>query len=403
MSEVEIIRGSHSRLLASQRVVLVVSSGVSLYKSIDLARLLIRHGADVHVFMTPKASRLLSPELFTWATGNKPVVSLSGAAEHIETCAKSSIVIVAPATANTLVKMSLGIADNAALTCVLAASRARKIVVPTMNLSMWNAPQVRDALARLGEHALVVSPTVEEGKAKYPPVEEIVEYAIDATAPQDYDRLNVLVTAGPTREYIDDVKYITTASSGLTGYYFAREAKARGARVTLVTGPTGLKPPPGVHVVPVTSAVEMYEEVVKRVGDHHVFIFAAAPLDFHVEKTSGKLDSSLSQYQLTLRQSPKAAQEVKKLNPRAVVVGFKAEFGLGEEEIIAKARERLLNGGWEMALAHDVSKLGFGTSIDQYYIVTRDTVEKIGPAHKRELARAVLSKLASGGYLERFH
>jgi phosphopantothenoylcysteine decarboxylase/phosphopantothenate--cysteine ligase len=241
VSEVEAIRGTYSNLLRGVKIALVVSSGVSLYKSIDVARLLIRHGADVYVFMTPKAARLVSPHLFWWATGNKPVVRLTGAAEHIEICGRADVLLVAPATANTLVKLSLGIADNAALTCALAASRARKVIVPAMNLAMWNTPQVQEAVRRLGKEALVVPPLVEEGKAKYPPPEDVVEYVIDATAPRDYDGKRVLVTAGPTREYLDDVKFITTPSSGLTGYYFAREAAARGAEVTLVTGPTDLK------------------------------------------------------------------------------------------------------------------------------------------------------------------
>lgn len=404
MSEVEAIRGSYSKLLQGQKIALIVSSGVSLYRSIDLARLLIRHGGDVHVFMTPKAARLVSPELFHWATGNKPVVALTGATEHVEICAKADVAVVAPATANTIVKMSIGIADNAALTCLLAASQSKKVVIPAMNLSMWDTPQVREALERLGRHATIVEPMIEEGKAKYPPVEEVAEFVIDATAPADYSGVGVLVTAGPTREYIDDVKYVTTPSSGLTGYYFAREAKARGARVTLVTGPTSLRPPPGVEVVRVTSVLEMYEEVSKRATRHQVFIFAAAPLDFYVgRKVGGKLDSSLEQHQVLLHRAPKMAQDVKKWNPVAVVVGFKAEFKLKEEEIISKARERLLEGGWEIALAHDVSKTGFGTAKDEYIVVTKGGVERLGPAHKRELARAVLTRLAAGGYLQRFY
>jgi len=394
MSEVAAIRGTYSSLLKGRRVVLLVSSGVSLYKSIDLARLLIRHGADVHIFMTPKAARLVSPSLFHWATGNKPVVELTGAAEHVEICAEADVLVVAPATANTIVKLSLGIADNAALTCAVAASGAKKVVVPAMNLAMWNSPQVQEAVEKLRKYATVVPPVVEEGKAKYPPPEEVAEYVIDATAPRDYAGVKVLVTAGPTHEHIDDVKYITTPSSGLTGYYFAREAAARGAKVTLVTGPTPLRPPPGVEVVKVVSVLDMHREVMARAKEHHLFIFTAAPLDFYVEgKAAGKIDSSLPLYQVTLRQAPKTAQEVKRVNPSAVVVGFKAEYGASEEELVEKARARLRAGGWLMALAHDVSKTGFGTLKDEYIVVTESGVERLGPAHKRELAREVLTKV----------
>jgi len=381
--------------LRGVKIVLVVSSGVSLYKSIDTARLLIRHGADVYVFMTPKAARLVSPHLFWWATGNKPVVRLTGATEHIEICGKADVLLVAPATANTLVKLFLGIADNAALTCALAASGAKKVVVPAMNLAMWNTPQVQEAVRRLGKEALVVPPLVEEGKAKYPPPEDVVEYVIDATAPRDYEGLRVLVTAGPTREYLDDVKFLTTPSSGLTGYYFAREAAARGAEVTLV-GPTDLKPPSNVAIVKVTSVLEMYQAVIKRAKHHDVFIFAAAPLDFYVDnRVSGKIDSYLPQYQVTLRQAPKIAQDVKKYNPNAFVIGFKAEHNVDEAELLEKTRRRMEHGGWNMALAHDVAKMGFGTLKDRYLLLTRERTEVLGPAHKRELARAVLTAARS--------
>jgi len=402
VSEVETIRGTYSNLLRGAKIVLVVSSGVSLYKSIDTARLLIRHGADVHVFMTPKAARLISPHLFWWATGNKPVVRLTGATEHIEICGKADVLLVAPATANTLVKLSLGIADNAALTCALAAGGAKKVVVPAMSLDMWNTPQVQEAVRRLGKKTLVVPPLVEEGKAKYPPPEDVVEYVIDATAPRDYEGLRVLVTAGPTREHLDDVKFITTPSSGLTGYYFAREAAARGAEVTLVTGPTDLKPPSNVAVVYVTTVLEMHQSVIERAKHHDVFIFAAAPLDFYVEKRiSGKIDSSLPQYQVTLRQAPKIAQDVKKYNPNAFVIGFKAEHNVDEAELLKKTRRRMEEGGWDMALAHDVAKMGFGTLKDRYLLLTREGAVVLGPAHKRELARAVLT--AARGQLKRFN
>jgi phosphopantothenoylcysteine decarboxylase/phosphopantothenate--cysteine ligase len=402
VSEVEAIRGTYSNLLRGAKIALVVSSGVSLYKSIDTARLLIRHGADVYVFMTPKAARLVSPHLFWWATGHRPVVRLTGAAEHIEICGKADVLLVAPATANTLVKLSLGIADNAALTCALAAGGAKKVVVPAMNLTMWNSPQVQEAVRRLGKEALVVPPLVEEGKAKYPPPDVVVDYVVDLTAPRDYEGLRVLVTAGPTREFIDDVKFITTPSSGLTGYYFAREAAARGAEVTLVAGPTDLKPPNNVAVVKVTSVLEMYQAVVERAKDHDVFIFAAAPLDFYVEKRiSKKIDSSLPQYQVTLRQAPKMAQDVKKYNPNAFVIGFKAEYNIDEAELLERARRRMEEGGWDMALAHDVAKMGFGTLKDRYILVTKEGTEVLGPAHKRELARAVLT--AARGQLKRLN
>ena len=397
VAEAEPIRYSYSRLLADKSIALVVTSGISLYRSIDLARLLIRHGAEVTAVLSAKAARLVSPELFKWATGRRPIYKLTGRAEHISVCANADVLVVAPATANTIAKAALGIADGVATTCIHAAlgAGARAVFVPAMNLAMWRNPALQEALSRLRSWgALVVEPKVEEGKAKYPDVEEVAESVIDATAPRDMSGLRVLVTAGPTHEHIDDIKYISTPSSGLTGIYFAREAAARGADVTLVAGP-GVKPPPNVKAVPVVSVLDMYKAVAELASSQDVMIFAAAPLDFYVAgKASGKISSDLAEYVVKLVRAPKVAAEARRLNPRAVVVGFKAEYGVSEEELLSRARARMEEGGWDLVLAHDVSKRGFGTLEDQYIAIYSDgRIERLGPAHKRELARAVLDRV----------
>lgn len=374
---------------------LVVSSSVSLYKSIDVARMLIRHGADVWTVMTEKAAELVSPELFKWATGRPVTVELTGWAEHVELCSRADVLLVAPATANTIAKAAHGVADNAATACIHAAlgAGARAVFVPAMHYSMWRNPALADALDKLRRWgASVVEPRMEEGKAKYPEPEEVVESVIDAAAPKDMKGLKVLVTAGPTHEHIDDVKYITTPSSGLTGYYFAREAAARGAQATLVAGP-GVRAEGPFKTLRVTSVLEMYKSVAESAGNYDVFIFAAAPLDFYVEgKTAGKIDSSLKEVAIKLLQAPKIAADVKKANPRAFVVGFKAEHGVPEQELIAKAAARMEAGSWDLALAHDVSMTGFGTLKDAYIVIRRGGgISRLGPAHKRELAREVLN------------
>ena len=396
MAEVEPIKHSLSSLLGGLSVALVVTSGISLYRSIDLARLLIRHGADVTAVLSDKAARLMSPELFRWATGRRPVSRLTGRAEHVSICAEADLLVVAPATANTIAKAALGVADDVATTCIHAAlgAGARPVFVPTMNLSMWRNPALQEALSRLRSWgAWIVEPKVEEGKAKYPEVEEVAESVIDAAAPRDMSGLRVLVTAGPTREHIDDVKYISTPSSGLTGMYFAREAAARGAEVALVAGP-GVKAPPNVKAVPVVSVLDMYRAVAELAPSQDLMVFSAAPLDFYVaEKASGKISSDLAEYSVRLLRAPKIAAEARRLNPRAYIVGFKAEVGAPEEELIRRARARMEEGGWDLVLAHDVSEMGFGTLKDRYIAIYSDgKVERLGPAHKRELARAVLDR-----------
>lgn len=367
-----------------------------MYKSIDLARLLIRHGADVTAVLSAKAARLVSPELFRWATGRRPVYKLTGRAEHISICAKADILVVAPATANTIAKAALGVADGVATACIHAAlgAGARAVFVPTMNSAMWRNPALQEAISRLKSWGvMVVEPKMEEGKAKYPEVEEVAESVIDASAPRDMSGLKVLVTAGPTHEHIDDIKYISTPSSGLTGIYFAREAAARGAEVVLVAGP-GVRPPPNVKAIPATSVLDMYKAVVELAPSQDLMVFAAAPLDFYVaERASGKISSDLAEYVVRLLRAPKIAAEARRLNPRAVIIGFKAEHDVPEEELLRRAKARMEEGGWDLVLAHDVSKLGFGTLQDQYIVIYSDgRTERLGPAHKRELARAVLDR-----------
>ena len=397
MREVDVIRGSRSRLLEGLAA-LGVTGSAAVCRAVDVARELIRHGADVRVFESRAAARLVSPRLFEWATGREVVVDVSWG-EHVEICASARVVVIAPATANTLAKLASGIADTSPTLCALTAMGAGVpvVVAPAMNEALARAPQVVWAISRLREMGVrVVEPVREEGKAKLAPPEEIAEHAIDATAPRDMEGLNVLVTAGPTREHIDAVKFVTTPSSGYTGVAFAREAAARGARVWLVAGP-GVKAPniPGLSVVRVTSVLEMRDAVV-GLGEREridLAVFAAAPLDYYVaNRVSGKLSSDLDRVVVELARAPKVVSEFKRVSPRTFVIGFKAEVSVREEELVDRALARLREGGWDLAIAHDVSRLGFGTERDEYLIVAGDgSVRKLGPAHKRELAREVLS------------
>jgi len=397
--ELKGLEGSLSKILAGRRIVVGVTGGVAAYRVVDLVRQLIRHGAHVRVVMSEKAAELISPEIFEWASGRRPITKFTGRAEHISVCSRADILVVAPATANTIGKIAHGVADTTVTLCAMAAlgGGARVVLVPSMNYALWSSPFFSESLDKLRSRGvIIVEPVIEEGKAKIPPVEEIVESVVDATAPRDMEGLKVLITAGPTREYIDDVKYITTPSSGLTGIYFAREASARGAEVVLVSGPINFGISPRARVVRVTSVKEMYDAVMSlaREIQYDIVILSAAPLDFTVDKTPGKLDSSLDEVHIVLRRAPRISQDIRKLLPNAVIVGFKAEVGVDIGEVIKRARSRLESGGWNLAVAHDVSKLGFGTVYDEYTLVYEDgRVETIGPAHKRELAREVLNRV----------
>lgn len=401
MSEdVGIIRGTLSKLLEGKRVMLVMTGSVSVYKVPDIARGLIRHGAYVSVFMSNTAAKLLSPLIMQWATGEKPLIKLSGYAEHVSRCINQDALVAVPATANLISKLANGITDNGPSLCLTAALGAGRpiMLVPAMNVNMWNNPVIQGNINRLKALGVkVLDPVIEEGKAKLPSVDEVIESTIDLLAPRDMNGLSVLVTSGPTREYIDDVKYITTPSSGLTGYFIAREASARGARVFVVSGPVDIKYPSNITVVKVTSVVEMHEAVLNILSSNNIdiAIFAAAPLDFYVKgKVSGKLNSDLDSVNVNLVRAPKIVNDAKRISSRTIVVGYKAEVNADEASLIERALARMRTGSWDLAIAHNVgSGLGFGTLMDVYYVITPDgSFIKVGPLHKRELARVILDK-----------
>lgn len=396
--DVELIRGSKSRLLQGKRIVLALTGGISIYRVPDIARELIRHGADVTTFMSREASELLGPRVMEWATGNPVYVELSGYAEHVNICTTANAVVIAPATANTVSKIANGIGDTSVTLCAMTAlgSGVPLLLVPAMNESMWRNPIVRANIEKLRDLGVrFVEPIIEEGKAKLAPNQEVVDSVIDLLSPRDMDGLSVLITSGPTHEYIDATKYITTPSSGLTGYYFAREASARGARVTLIEGPVSISDPPGVEVYKVESVLEMYDTAIKLVSKRHydLAILTAAPLDFYVrDRVSGKISSDLDKVVIELIQAPKIARDLKKFSPNTFLIAYKAEVGITEEELIARTLRRASEGDWDLALAHLVGKgRGFSTERDEVIVLDKNgVIRRIGPLHKRELAREIL-------------
>ncbi len=397
--DIELIRGSRSGLLRGKTVVLALTGGVSIYRVPDIARELIRHGAKVVTFMSREARKLLSPRIMEWATGGPVYVELSGYAEHVNVCTTADAVVIVPATANTISKVANGIGDTSVTLCGMTALGSGRpiLFVPAMNESMWRNPIIRANIDRLrGLGVRFVEPIIEEGKAKLAPNEEVVDSVIDLLSPRDMEGLSVLITSGPTHEHIDATKYVTTPSTGLTGYYFAREALARGARVTLIEGPVSIRDPPGAEVFRVTSVLEMYDVAMRLVSKRHydLAILTAAPLDFYVKnRVEGKLSSDLDKVVIELVQAPKIARDLKRASPSTFLIAYKAEVGVGEEELIARTLKRAQEGDWDLALAHVVGEgRGFGTEKDEVIVLSRGSVaRRIGPLHKRELAREVLS------------
>lgn len=389
-----------SRLLEGKKIALCVCGSVAAIKAPELARELMRNGAEVFAVMSPSSQKLISPSLLEWATGNPVVTELTGKIEHVLLGRKGGVdlVLIAPATANTIGKIAAGIDDTpvTSLATTAIGSGIPLMILPAMHGSMYRHPLVSENLKKLSSLGIkVISPDVVEDKAKFPEISVIVEEVVAALSKKDMAGISVIVTAGPTRSYMDSIRYLTNSSSGKMGYAFAYEAAARGARVTLISGPTDLQPPKSVSVIPVKTTEEMLEAVneVLSKEKHDLFIMAAAPLDFTiVERFEGKISSS-SQLTLTLKPLPKVVDAARAKSKELFIIGFKAEYGLPREELVSRARRRLLESGMDLIVANDLSSpvTGFMADTDEVYVVDeKGLVIHIPLSQKREIARRVL-------------
>lgn len=397
------IIGTKSNLLKGKRIVLCVCGSVSAIKAPSVARELMRHGAEVYPVMSKAASKIIHPYLLEWATGNQAITKLTGRIEHVEFCgltrSKVDLVLVCPATANTISKVAHGVDDTPVTTFISTAlgSNIPVVFVPAMHESLYRNPFVAESISKLKSNGVTfLGPKFDEGKAKMVDVEDITEAVIDFFTPKILSGKKVIVTAGPTREYLDDVKYLSTPSSGKMGIEIARECAASGASVTLICGPTNIHIPNGITVVNVNSCIEMFkavEEKLKSSSYDYVFL-AAAPVDFtFYEKYSGKISSDLKELTVKLVQNPKISAEIKKISPKTVAVGFKAEYDVSLDELINRAHKRLVENNLDLIVANDVSRsdIAFGSDYNEVYIIDRfKNVIHIPRSSKREVARRIV-------------
>lgn len=397
------IIGEKSKRLVGKKVILGITSSAAIYRSIDLARELMRHGAEVYVVMTNEAVKLISPEMFKWATGNPVLVDLTGDIEHISYTyddQKNTIMVIAPATANTMTKLSLGITDNALLTTALSAmgNEIPLIVVPAMHLSMWNSPQIKKTISKLKEMGVeIVEPYVIGDKAKYPPNAEIVEYIFRAFTPKNLSEKKVVVSAGATRIYIDDIRFISNPSSGKMGIAMALEAWLRGAEVTLILSKSAssVVVPRDINIVSFETYEEAKEALLKYTESCDVFIHAAAISDFKpVRKSEGKIKSEKS-LELILEPTEKILELVAKKQKAMYVIAFKAEWRKTDDELAESAKEYIESGEANAVVANDVSRHIFGSDETDVILVYKDRdITKIRlTGLKREVAGRILDLL----------
>lgn len=388
------IRGTRGNELAERKIALCITGSVAAAKCPELARELMRHGADVRVAMTPHATQLITPQLMHWATGNEVIAELTGKLEHVELAQWADLILTAPATANTLSKVACAIDDTPVTSVISVALGLGKPVamVPAMHASMYGHKLLKENLARLRSVGIhVLEPRLEEGKAKLPEVQDIVSFVIGLLGPRDMQGMRVLVTAGPTIEPIDPIKLITNRSSGKMGIAVAQGAAARGAEVTLIYGPGSETPPANFKLVKVQTTAEMCDAFERELGSRHdVIVSAAAAQDFAVNRPAEYKLRHSKPVTLKLVPAPRVLDGVRKLAPDAFVVGFKAEYNVSDEELLKAAKEKL-GEGLDMVVANDVARSGAGFGIDtnEVLIVTPSGSKSMN-ATKSEIARAIL-------------
>ena len=391
------------------RIVLGVSGGIAAYKAPDLVRRLQERGAAVRVILTPNAARFVS-SLSLAAVSNHGVIieqwgdPARGGVDHIELARWAELLLIAPATANIIAKLALGIADDA-LSTYAVAHRGELMIAPAMNTGMLMHPTVQanlDTLRRRG--ATILEPDSgllacgDEGAGRMPDPPIIAERARALFARRDLEGTSVLVTAGPTREPIDPVRFISNRSSGKMGYALAEAARRRGASVTLVTGPTALVPPANVVVRNVETAAEMHKAVMELLSSHQVVIKAAAVADFApVEQAASKIKKSagIDEMTLTLRKTPDILADVVASSSRPFVVAFAAETDSVEEN----ARLKLQRKGADLIVANDVSDptIGFDSDSNEVLVLARDgTSSRIERAPKITVANRILDLVVAG-------
>lgn len=390
------IIASESAELAGRRIVLAVCGSVAAAKSAELARLLMRRGADVTCVMSVAAQQLVSPALLHWATGNEVITELTGKCEHVEMCGahshRADLLLVAPATANTISKAACGIDDTPVTTLISTALGARMPVVfaPAMHDSMYAHPFVKGNIERLmGIGVLFAAPLEAEGKAKLADVTEIADYAARALRRQDLRGKKVLVTAGATREYFDAVRFVSNPSSGKFGIALAREAWLRGADATLVHGAMSERVPRYLRCVYAETAHEMRDSVMRELkrSGYATIALAAAVSDFGAKQAKGKISSKVG-ITLRLRALPKISDEIKNATKAKLIV-FKAEHGVSEKELERAAREKLKTTGAALCVANDVAKTGFGGDGSSVLLVGRKSAVA-AKGSKAELAKRIL-------------
>ena len=397
----------HFTMLKNKEIIVGVSGGIAAYKTVELIRNLTRAGANVNVVMTKNAMEFVTPLTFQTVSGNTVIHEMfelfaGSKIGHITLSDIADLLVIAPATANIIGKIANGIADDF-LTTMVMATTVPVFFVPSMNTKMWGSPMVQANVERLKNAGFELMEPASgdlacgtEGKGRLPTIEEIVEKIEDIFTAKDLADERILITAGPTTEFIDPVRCITNRSSGKMGYAIAKIARRRGAEVTLITGPTAVElPRTDIRRIPVTTACEMRDAVLNNYKDASIIIKTAAVADFrckdeNCQKIKKKSDSNYMT--LELEKNPDIIGELGKIKGDRIIVGFAAET----ENLVEHAQEKLKKKNIDLIVANNVAKAGIGFGSDENEVVIIEqsgSMKKVPRMSKDEIANIILDSV----------
>ena len=395
------IRGIRSDLLEGKRIVIGVTGSIAAVECVKLARGLIRHGAEVHAVMTPEAQKIIGDYAMGFATANRVITELTGEVEHVSLCGdvegRADLLLISPCTANTLGKIVHGLDDTPVTTFATTAigTGIPLILVPAMHNTMYEHPVVEENLKKAREMGIeIVDPVVEEKKAKMAPVDEIVDRVIRKLHRGSFDGKNVLVVTGATKERIDDMRYITNRSTGVTGIEISREAFYRGADTMLLAGenvrgiPSSLETMSFSDVEDLSKKLDLIQNSWK-VPD--IAFFAAGISDYAPDPVEGKIESGEETIDLKLRRTRKVIDKFKGIHPDCILIGYKAERVDDRKELMRRAYKRMKKVGMDLVVANDLKDVKEEENKVVVINKNKDAFEIQGT--KAEIARFLLDKV----------
>ncbi len=398
---------SKGTILRGKTICMCLTGSVALINAPIIARELMRLGAEVIPVMSKAATGLIEPSLMHWATGNPTITKLTGAVEHVfltgsrpNASGKADLILVCPATANTISKIANGIDDTPVTTMVSTAfgSSIPIVIVPAMHESMYH-PIIEKNISLLKNYGIdVLGPRLSEGKAKIAKMEDVIDRVLDLLiTTKDLEGKKILITAGPSREAIDDIRYLSNKSSGRMGIEIAKEASARGAEVLLIAGECMVKIPDYINTIHVESANDFIKNIKDELtySNYDIFISAAAISDYKpTEYVEGKISSDkIEELKVSMKLTPKVLNVARRKDYKLFIIAFKAEINVSRSELIDRAYNRLLKSEADLIVANDVGRedIGFNSKDNEVYIINKEKhITHIEKHTKRYVASKII-------------